>query len=139
MFAAARAQTGHELAALATQVECRVRWQDLVVAGDVLAQLRELCARVSVAETVLGEWGFGARLTRGRGVSALFAGAPGTGKTLAAEVIAGELGLHLFRIELAGVVSKYIGETEKNLDRIFAAAEGANAILLFDEADALFG
>ena len=84
-------------------------------------------------------WGFGRKLAQGKGVTALFAGPSGTGKTMAAEVIAGELGLDLYKIDLAGVVSKYIGETEKNLDRIFAAAEDANAILFFDEADALFG
>ena len=87
----------------------------------------------------MGDWGFDRRLSRGRGINALFSGPSGTGKTMAAEIIAAELGLDLFRIELAGIVSKYIGETEKNLDRIFAAAERANGILLFDEADALFG
>ena len=90
-------------------------------------------------ERVLGDWGFGSKLSRGRGTTALFAGPPGTGKTMAAEVIAGELGLDLFTIDLSAVVSKYIGETEKNLERIFGAAADADAILFFDEADALFG
>jgi SpoVK/Ycf46/Vps4 family AAA+-type ATPase len=88
---------------------------------------------------VLSEWGFGRKLSQGKGINALFAGPAGTGKTMAAEIIAGELQLGLYKIDLSGVVSKYIGETEKNLDRIFTAAEHSNAILFFDEADALFG
>jgi SpoVK/Ycf46/Vps4 family AAA+-type ATPase len=87
----------------------------------------------------LSDWGFGARLSLGKGVNALFAGPSGTGKTMASEIIARELGLDLYKIDLSGVVSKYIGETERNLDRVFAAAEDANSILFFDEADALFG
>jgi SpoVK/Ycf46/Vps4 family AAA+-type ATPase len=88
---------------------------------------------------VLDDWGFDGKLSLGKGVTALFAGPSGTGKTMAAEVIASALGLDLYKIDLSGIVSKYIGETEKNLDRIFTAAENANAILFFDEADALFG
>jgi SpoVK/Ycf46/Vps4 family AAA+-type ATPase len=88
---------------------------------------------------VLDRWGFGRRLSRGKGTNALFSGPSGTGKTLAAEIVASALGVDLFRVDLAGVVSKYIGETEKNLDRIFVAAEHANGIVMFDEADALFG
>jgi SpoVK/Ycf46/Vps4 family AAA+-type ATPase len=88
---------------------------------------------------VLVDWGFNRRISLGKGLTALFAGPPGTGKTMAAEVIAGELGLDLFTIDLSSVVSKYIGETEKNLERIFTAAAEADAILFFDEADALFG
>jgi len=88
---------------------------------------------------VLDDWGFGARLPLGAGVNALFSGASGTGKTMAAQVVAGALGLDLYRIDLSRVVSKYIGETEKNLGRIFDQAEASNAILFFDEADALFG
>jgi SpoVK/Ycf46/Vps4 family AAA+-type ATPase len=88
---------------------------------------------------VYGAWGFDRKLSAGKGLNVLFAGPPGTGKTMAAEVMAGALALDLYKIDLALVVSKYIGETEKNLDRIFAAAETANAILFFDEADALFG
>ena len=104
-----------------------------------MAQLQEICQRVAHRQRVLDEWGFGAKLSLGKGVTALFAGPSGTGKTMAAEMIANALGLDLYKIDLAGVVSKYIGETEKNLDRIFTAAENANAILFFDEADALFG
>jgi len=90
-------------------------------------------------ERVLDEWGLGERITGSRGLAALFAGPPGTGKTMAATVVAADLGLDLYRVDLSRVVSKYIGETEKNLARIFAEADGANVVLMFDEADALFG
>ncbi|MBK5189303.1 MAG: ATP-binding protein, partial [Gemmatimonadaceae bacterium] len=138
-LAGARAQGGEELAALATRIRPAAAWGDIVLPADSMAQLRELRDRVVQRNTVMGTWGFDRRLSRGRGINALFSGPSGTGKTMAAEIIAAELGLDLFRIELAGIVSKYIGETEKNLDRIFSAAERANGILLFDEADALFG
>jgi SpoVK/Ycf46/Vps4 family AAA+-type ATPase len=138
-LAGARAQGGDELASLATRVPRAHEWSDLVLPEDALAQLREIRQRISSKRTVMDTWGFDRRMTRGRGVNALFSGPSGTGKTMAAEILAHELGLDLFRIELAEVVSKYIGETEKNLDRIFLAAEQANGILLFDEADALFG
>jgi len=138
-YAAARAQSGHDLAALACKIEPIYTWDDIVLPDDTLAQLHEICQRVARRHHVLGEWGFDRKLSLGKGVTALFAGPSGTGKTMSAEIIAGELQLDLYKIDLSGVVSKYIGETEKNLDRIFAAAENANAILLFDEADALFG
>ncbi len=95
--------------------------------------------RVAQSYRVLGEWGFGAKLSTGKGVNALFAGPSGTGKTMAAAILANELGLDLYKIDLSQVVSKYIGETEKNLDAIFTGAENSNIILFFDEADALFG
>jgi len=114
-------------------------WADLVLPEDSLEQLRELSAQVRNRTRVYGEWSFGARLTRGRGISALFAGPSGTGKTLAAEIVAHEVELDLYRIDLAGVVDKYVGETEKNLRRVFDAAEASGAVLFFDEADALFG
>lgn len=136
---AARATRGHKLATVAVRVEPRATWNDLLLPEDVVRQLRELVDLVTQRDRVWDAGGFGSTTARGRGISALFAGASGTGKTTAAEVIAGELGFDLYRIDLAGVVSKYIGETEKNLNRVFAAAEGANAVLLFDEADALFG
>jgi SpoVK/Ycf46/Vps4 family AAA+-type ATPase len=139
LFAAARAQSGHELDKLARSIEPLYSWDDIVLPEDTLAQLREICQRVAHRHRVLGEWGFDRKLSLGKGVTALFAGPSGTGKTMAAEIIARELGLDLYKIDLSSVVSKYIGETEKNLDRIFAAAENANAILFFDEADALFG
>ena len=110
-----------------------------MVPEEAHRQLRELAARVEHRTLVMDDWGFGARLACGRGVTALFAGPSGTGKTMAAEVIAAELGLDLFAIDLSAVVSKYIGETEKNLARVFGAAADSDAILLFDEADALFG
>jgi len=139
LFAATRSQTGHDLMALARKIEPVYGWDDIVLPGDPLAQLHELCQRVAHRQRVMGEWGFDRKLSQGKGISALFAGPPGTGKTMAAEVIARALGLDLFKIDLSAVISKYIGETEKNLERIFAAATDANAILLFDEADALFG
>lgn len=114
-------------------------WDDIVLPADVLCQLQEIAAQVANRATVHAGWGFESRLNRGRGISALFAGPSGTGKTMAAEVLAGHLRLDLYRVDLAGVVSKYIGETEKNLRRVFDAAERAGAILFFDEADALFG
>lgn len=139
LFSAARAQSGHDLAALAQKIEPLYTWKDLILPEDTLTQLHEICQRVVHRHKVLGEWGFDRKLSLGKGVNALFAGPSGVGKTMAAEVITHELGLDLYKIDLSGVVSKYIGETEKNLDRVFTAAENANAILLFDEADALFG
>jgi hypothetical protein len=114
-------------------------WDDILLPGECLAQLREICAHVRHHRQVFEVWGFGRKAVRGRGVSALFAGPSGTGKTLASEVVARELGLDLYRIDLACVVSKYIGETEKNLARVFREAEETRAVLFFDEADALFG
>jgi ATP-dependent 26S proteasome regulatory subunit len=139
LFATARAQCGHELAALTRKVKPIYAWSDIVLPDDSIAQLREICQRVTHRERVFGEWGFDRKLSLGKGVNALFAGPSGTGKTMAAEIIANELALDLYKVELSGVVSKYIGETEKNLDQIFTAAEDSNAILFFDEADALFG
>ena len=139
LFAAARAQCGLELESLASRTTPRHEWADLVLPDDAMQQLHEMCDRIAHRELVVESWGFGRRLARGGGVNALFSGPSGTGKTMAAEVMAAALGVDLFRIDLAGVVSKYIGETEKNLDRVFAAAEHANGIVFFDEADALFG
>jgi ATP-dependent 26S proteasome regulatory subunit len=124
---------------LAQRVSTRQKWEDLVLGAEATEQLREVVAQVAQRARVYERWGFASRLTRGRGITALFAGPSGTGKTMAAEIIAGELGLELYRIDLAGVVSKYIGESEKNLRRVFDAAEQSGAILFFDEADALFG
>jgi SpoVK/Ycf46/Vps4 family AAA+-type ATPase len=128
-----------DLAELAELIELKNGWEDLVLPDPVTAQLKELAAQVTHRLRVYENWGFGRKMSRGRGVSALFAGPSGAGKTLAAEVIGNHLALDLYRIDLAGVVSKYIGETEKNLRRIFDAAERSGAILFFDEADALFG
>ncbi|MFJ9030081.1 ATP-binding protein [Streptomyces sp. NPDC102274] len=124
---------------LGRRIEPVAGWGDLVLAERQLRILREIVAHVRQRATVYQEWGFEATLRRGLGVTALFAGGSGTGKTLAAEVMARELGLDLFIIDLSQVVSKYIGETEKNLRRVFDAAERGGALLLFDEADALFG
>jgi len=139
LLGAARAQSSKDLASLAWKIEPRYAWHDIVLPSDSLAQLREICLRVANSHQVLDAWGFGRKLSLGKGVNALFTGPSGAGKTMAAEIVAGELGLDLYKIDLSGVVSKYIGETEKNLDRIFTTAENANAILFFDEADALFG
>ncbi|MEU1784609.1 AAA family ATPase [Streptomyces sparsogenes] len=124
---------------LGRRIEPEAGWDDLVLAERQLRILREIVAHVRQRGTVYQEWGFAGTLRRGLGVTALFAGGSGTGKTLAAEVMAKELGLDLFIIDLSQVVSKYIGETEKNLRKVFDAAERGGALLLFDEADALFG
>ncbi len=139
VHAAARQHSGHRLAELAERIVPSATLEDIVLEADASAQLRELRDRVRYSHRVLGEWGFGKKLRRGRGTAALFSGGSGTGKTMAAEAVAQALGLDLHRVDLARVVSKYIGETEKNLARIFSAAEDANTVLLFDEADALFG
>jgi hypothetical protein len=128
-----------ELRDLALGVEPRYGWDDIVLPEDELRQLREISDQVANRAAVYEAWGFGRGLGRGRGISALFSGPSGTGKTMAAEVLAKHLRLDLYRVDLAGVVSKYIGETEKNLRRVFDAAELGGAILFFDEADALFG
>jgi hypothetical protein len=124
---------------LGRRIEPGAGWSDLVLPGRQVVILKEIIAHVRQRATVHQEWGFAKALRRGLGVTVLFAGGSGTGKTLAAEVIAGELGLDLFVIDLSQVVSKYIGETEKNLRVVFDAAEQGGAVLLFDEADALFG
>lgn len=139
LFEAARRQTRSALAKLATHIDAVRHWEDLILPDDAIAQLREVCAHFTHRQQVLNEWGFGRKLAYGTGINALFTGPSGTGKTMAAEIVANELGLDLYKIDLAAIISKYIGETEKNLDKIFTAAEHANAILFFDEADALFG
>jgi DNA polymerase III delta prime subunit len=139
LFAAARRQSSHELARLAQPVVLLHDWRDLVLPEPALARLRDIAGAVRHRTAVYGRWGFAARVGTALGIKALFAGPSGTGKTMAAGVLACDLGLDLYRIDLSAVVSKYIGETEKNLDRIFRAAAGSNAVLLFDEADALFG
>ena len=139
MSAAARAVSSSQLGQLAHRIEPRRLWDDLILPDDRMAQLHEMCNQFRYRHVVYDEWGFGDKISLGRGLSALFAGPSGTGKTMAAEIIAKDLELDLYKIDLSGVVSKYIGETEKNLERIFSLARGSNAILLFDEADALFG
>lgn len=127
------------LDSLADRIDARARWDDLILPDDQQQTLREVVAHVRQRMTVYEAWGFAAQSARGLGISALFCGPSGTGKTLAAEVLARELRLDLYRIDLSQVVSKYIGETEKSLRRVFDAAEHSGAVLLFDEADALFG
>jgi hypothetical protein len=135
----ARSQNAAGLERLARRIEPAVSWYDIVLPDKALRQLRELTTRARNRELVLSEWRMRPGGGRGTGVTALFAGDSGTGKTMAAEVIAGDLGLDLYTVNLATVVDKYIGETEKNLERIFTEASRVSAVLLFDEADAIFG
>ncbi|WP_299539755.1 ATP-binding protein [uncultured Streptomyces sp.] len=137
--AAVRAQNGAGLERLARRIEPAVGWDDLVLPPATRLQLSELALRARHREQVLGQWGMRPGGGRGRGVIALFAGESGTGKTMSAEVVAAELGMELYVVDLSTVVDKYIGETEKNLERIFVEASDVNGILLFDEADAIFG
>jgi hypothetical protein len=136
---AGRAQSRHQLGDLAQHVAPWGRWQDLVIPRSSVDRLHEVIASMHHREAVFVDWGLCDHVAVWRRVTALFAGPPGTGKTLSASLVAQALGLDLFRIDLSGVVSKYIGETEKNLDRVFRAAQRSNAILFFDEADSLFG
>jgi MoxR-like ATPase len=125
--------------ALLTALACPYEWDDLVLPADIISQLRDFETQVRLRWTVYEEWGF-ARLTHlGHGISALFGGPSGTGKTMAAQVLARSLGIELLRVDLAGVVNKYVGETEKKLREVFDACEDSGALLFFDEADALFG
>lgn len=133
------AQTNDRLDGLARRLVTDRGWKDLILPPQPQSQLRAIAAQMKYRDLVYGPWGFGHRGGRGCGLNVLFYGSSGTGKTLAAEVLANDLGLALYRIDLSAVVSKYIGETEKNLERIFREAHASNAILLFDEADALFG
>lgn len=139
LFSACRIQSNRKLSELALKIEPRYDWDDLVLPENNLSQLKEICCQVKHRYRVFGEWGFGQKLSHGKGLSVLFSGPSGTGKTMGAEVIAHELRLDLYKIDLSGVVSKYIGETEKNLAKVFQEAETSNAVLFFDEADALFG
>ena len=127
------------LDALAQRIEPKATWDDLVLPDADMALLRQIAAQVGSRSTVYDAWGFRDKTSRGLGISALFCGESGTGKTMAAEVLAGHLELHVHRIDLSAVVSKYIGQTEKNLRCLFDAAEDGGAVLFFDEADALFG
>jgi ATPase family associated with various cellular activities (AAA)/Winged helix domain, variant len=139
LWEACRSQARTRLDDLAGRIEPAAAWEDLILPESQKNALREIVANVRQRARVYDAWGFAGKGARGLGISALFAGASGTGKTMAAEVLAGELRLDLYRIDLSQVVSKYIGETEKNLRRVFDAAEEGGAVLLFDEADALFG
>ncbi len=139
LYAAARARSTPILNTLARKITPHYAWADIVLPVDTVQQLREICAHVEHRHLVYETWGFERKLALGKGAIALFAGQSGTGKTMAADIMAGALGLDLYKIDLSAVVSKYIGETEKNLASIFSEAETSNAVLFFDEADALFG
>jgi hypothetical protein len=131
--------TGPKLDLLAQKLEPKATWDDIVLPQETMNLLLRIADQVNQRSKVYDTWGFRKKMNRGLGINALFTGDSGTGKTMAAEVIANHLRLNLYRIDLSGVVSKYIGETEKNLRRLFDAAEDGGAILFFDEADALFG
>lgn len=136
---AARTQSSLDLGSLAYKIEPKYTWDDIILRPNQLKQLQDICKESEYRDLVHRQWGFADKLSLGKGLNVLFSGASGTGKTMAAEVIAHHLQLDLYKIDLSQIISKYIGETEKNLNRIFTAATNSNAILLFDEADALFG
>ena len=139
MWAAARECSRPEFQGLAEHIVPRYTWDDLILSDKIKSQLQHLVNYLAEQETVFHRWGARSIRARGYGIKALLSGGPGTGKTMAAEVIAGTLGLDLFRVDLSSVISRWVGETEKNLKEIFDAAEGGTAVLLFDEADSLFG
>jgi len=136
---AVRMQSRTNLTQLAQKVEIKYTWEQLILPPEQISQLQDICNQAKYRNIVYEEWGFEKRLSLGKALNVLFTGSPGTGKTMAAEIISHELELELYKIDLSQVVSKYIGETEKNLDKIFQGAIAANVILFFDEADALFG
>ncbi len=136
---ACRNQSNQKLRELAIKIDARYDWKDLILPDSKRALLLQICDQIRQQYKVFNQWGFDEKLAYGKGLSALFSGPPGTGKTMAAQVIANEIQLDLYKVDLSTVISKYIGETEKNLSRIFKEAETSNAILFFDEADALFG
>lgn len=139
LYQACRILSNQKLGRYAQKILPKFTWDDLVLPADRKTQLREICQWLKHHHMVFSDWGFERKLSLGKGLNILFAGPSGTGKSMAAEIIAGELGLELYKVDLSLVVSKYIGETEKNLSRIFEEAATSNAILFFDEADALFG
>ena len=139
LYQGCKAQSNKKLTTLAKKIEPHHTWEDLVLPVDNAEQLKEVSGYIKHKGTVYTDWGFDKKLSLGKGLNILFTGPSGTGKTMAAGIIAGEVGLDLYKIDLSGIVSKYIGETEKNLKKIFKEAETSNAILFFDEADALFG
>lgn len=139
LYHACRQQSNQKLTQLARKIKPKYIWGDIVLPKDQLEQLKELCSYVKYHHLVYNTWGFSLKSALGKGLNALFTGSSGTGKTMAAEITANELGIDLYKIDLATVVSKYVGETEKNLDKIFQEAQDSNAILFFDEADAIFG
>jgi SpoVK/Ycf46/Vps4 family AAA+-type ATPase len=139
LYKACYQQVQHKLEKKATRIEPRYEWDDIILPPEQKDQLRNACNQVKYRSVVYGDWGFEKKLAYGKGLSMLFAGPPGTGKTMSAQVVARELQLELYKIDLSQVISKYIGETEKNLHEIFQEAQLSNAVLFFDETDALFG
>lgn len=139
LWEAARECSRPEMQGLALHVTPRYKWDDLILPPKIKEQLQDLVNYLAEQETVFHRWGANKIRARGYGIKALFSGGPGTGKTMAAEVIANTLGLDMFRVDTSSVVSRWVGETEKNLREIFDAAEGGSAVILFDEADSLFG
>src|SRR5690606_36008172 len=135
-MAASKKQMG--MRGIAQKVSTSLTWNDVVLPDEVLATLMEIVTYARYQRKVFDDWGFGAKLPYGRSNSALFTGSPGTGKTMVAGIIARELGMDLFRVDVSQIVSKYIGETEKNLAKIFDEASQGHVVLLFDEADSLF-
>lgn len=139
IYEACQERLSHRLGERASRVHAAYTWEDLVLEEEPKQLLRQACAQISFQYRVYEEWGFQKKLAYGRGVSMLFAGPPGTGKTMAAQVLARELNLELYKVDLSGVLSKYIGETQKNLREIFDEVQKSRSILFFDEADVLFG
>jgi hypothetical protein len=136
---ACRAQLSHRLGKMASRVNAAYTWDDLILPPEQKERLRNACAQVEYRHRIYDQWGFGKKVAYGQGVSMLFSGPPGTGKTMAAQVIANRLQLELYKVDLSGVLSKYIGETEKQLGAVFDEVKKSQSILFFDEADALFG
>jgi len=139
LYLGCKAQSNKKLLQYASMVESNYTWNDIILPPDTVEQLKEIVNYVKNYHIVYSKWGFGEKLSMGKGSNILFAGPPGTGKTMAAGIIAKALGLDLYRIDLSSMVSKYIGETEKNLNKVFHEARTSNSIVFFDEADALFG
>ena len=139
LYLVCRRQSRQRLNTLTNQAVTQYNWDDIILPKDQKEQLIEICNQVKYRHLVYNDWGFGKKLVRGEGLNVLFAGPSGTGKTMAAEIMGNELGIDVYKIDLSNIVSKYIGETEKNLDRIFREGTTANAIIFFDEADSLFG
>ncbi len=138
-YVGCKLQSNKNLSTFSRKTNPKYRWEDIILPEDKIEQLKEICSYVKYKNVVYLDWGFDKKLSLGKGLNILFSGPSGTGKTMAAEIITNELSLELYKIDLSCVVSKYIGETEKNLSKIFKEAETSNAILFFDEADALFG
>lgn len=139
LYKGCRSSSNQKLISLSRKIEPKYSWEDIVLPKEKFNQLKEICSYVKYKHVVYGDWGFGKKLSLGKGLNALFFGPSGTGKTMAAEIIADDLQLDLYKIDLSTVVSKYIGDTERNLNKIFTEAETSNSIIFFDEADAIFG